>query len=92
MRFVNEFGREIRSHSGLYRLLNVSGSKLPAAGIPVQVIQGIKVWVTPARTDLGTRLVFGKVRKVKSSTHRVLVMCPTCAQVLSAGRLHQHIC
>jgi hypothetical protein len=78
------FSRETNS------LLGIKG-KLPAEGMPPRMIQGIKVWVNPAKPK---QIVdrWGKPHIVKSSTHRVMAECPHCAQILSVGRLHQHIC
>ena len=59
-----------------------AGAHLPPEGMPERLIQGVKVWVTP--------YVEGRPRK--SSIHRVMCKCPSCERVLSAGRLHQHIC
>lgn len=66
-----------------YTLLETLGVKrLPAAGLPPQLIQGIKVWAEPLR---GEKPVRGK-----RHTHRLLAECPVCAKQMSAGRLHQH--
>ena len=70
-------------HSGeMFKLLGLAGSHLPAEGMPSREIQGIRVWVEPKGSPNGR----------KSSTHRVKAECPVCAQVLSVGRLHQHVC
>lgn len=60
----------------------VGGAKWPELGLPPTIIQGVKVWVE--------RMV--RVPGKKSSKHRVLCECPGCKQVLSVGRLHQHVC
>lgn len=62
-------------------------SKLPEEGIPPRMVDGIKVWVTPANPK--KNLALG-IRK--SSVHRVLCECPGCGRVVSAGRLAQHKC
>jgi hypothetical protein len=54
----------------------------PDAGFPPVKIQDISVWVRPIE----------RVPGKKSSKHRVMCMCPKCGHVLSAGRLHQHVC
>lgn len=65
-------------------LLGVTGGRLPIAGLPIRLVQGIEVWVEPLPPAApGQR---------KRSTHRVLCRCPSCGFVLSAGRLNQHIC
>jgi hypothetical protein len=76
-------GRSAQQHH-LYPMLGLRATQhLPKEGLPPQIIQGIKVWVAPAVARADGR---------KSSTHRVLAECPLCLQVLSAGRLHQHVC
>jgi hypothetical protein len=60
-------------------------AKLPPEGMSPRVIQGIVVWVNP----LPPR---GAHPRFKRSTHRVMAQCPACSKVLSAGRLHQHVC
>jgi hypothetical protein len=57
-------------------------AKLPREGMDPRLVQGILVWVEPIRPQC-----YGG-RKV----HRVLARCPECGKVLSAGRLHQHVC
>ena len=56
----------------------------PAEGMKPRVIQGILTWVAPlsAEPDVGRR----------RCRHRVMARCPDCAMVLSAGRMHQHLC
>lgn len=58
------------------------GSKWPDDGLPPTTVQGVKVWVKP----------IVRVPGRKSSKHRVMCECPECGQVLSVGRLHQHVC
>lgn len=59
-----------------------SGGHLPPEGLPIRVIDGIEVFVKPAKPkEPGQR---------KSSKHRVMAICPTCKRVISVGRLHQH--
>ena len=55
----------------------------PANGLPARVIAGIKVWVAPLSPNSADR---------RSRLHRVRAQCPLCNAVLSAGRLHQHVC
>jgi len=43
--------------------------------------RSVMVWVSPAKVG----------RTYKSSQHRVMCECPHCGDVLSAGRLHQHV-
>jgi hypothetical protein len=78
-------------HSELRHLLGVKGTKLPPEAMPPRLIQGILVWVAPA-LETGTRVVYGRTRKIKSSQHRVMARCPCCGESVSAGRLHQHVC
>jgi hypothetical protein len=71
--------------SAMLQLLGVSGSKLPAEGMPAREIQGIRVWVAPLPPrEPGQR--------GKRSTHRVRCACPDCGAEVSAGRLFQHRC
>lgn len=64
---------------GVRQLLGLAPkAKLPKEGMGTRVIQGIEVWIIPA--------------SVGRKSHRVLAKCPDCGKVLSAGRLHQHIC
>lgn len=60
----------------------VGGCKWPELGLPPTMVQGVKVWVKP----------MVRVPGKKSSKHRVMCECPNCTRVLSAGRLHQHVC
>lgn len=84
MMITGQYGRNAHSDE-LKAFLGLSATtKLPAAGLPPRYIQGIKVWVTPLTASPGLRR--------KRSTHRVLAECPSCHQILSAGRLHQHVC
>jgi hypothetical protein len=57
--------------------------KLPVEGMDWREIQGVRVCVRPL-----VKRIDGK----KSSTHRVIAECPNCHKLLSAGRLHQHVC
>lgn len=83
----------MRAHAdGMKTLLGLPyKAKLPILGMPARTIQGVKVWVNSA---LPKQVVdrWGKQHIVKSSTHRVMAECPHCGKVMSAGRLHQHIC
>jgi len=67
--------------------------KLPAEGIPMTLIQGIWVYVTPTPEPkyYGDHSAY-RGRKIKSSKHRIMAICGTCDQTLSVGRLHQHKC
>jgi len=73
----NEHGWNVHSNEMKTLLGLPKGVKLPLQGMPPQVIQGIKVWVEPLPS---------------TGFHRVKAECPHCAQVMSAGRLHQHKC
>jgi len=80
------------AHSNYVRsLLGLKGTaKLPTAGMPSRIIQGVLVWVNPAPTPrLGSTT---PARVIKSSTHRVMCRCPQCGWEGSVGRLHQHKC
>lgn len=77
--------RNAQSHT-VKRLLGLlTTEKLPAEGMPPRIIQGIEVWVEPLRPP---RLY----RSRRGCMHRVMAKCPVCGQILSAGRLHQHVC
>lgn len=66
-------------------------AKWPPEGLPERQLQGFWVWVTPAKPPVyDTR--WGRTRLVKNSGHRVMARCPHCMAVMSAGRLHQHVC
>lgn len=64
------------------KILLGQGKNWPDAGLPVQVVQGVKVWVKP----------IVRVPGRKSSKHRVMCECPNCNTILSVGRLNQHVC
>ncbi len=55
--------------------------KWPDEGIPEQLVQGVRVYVTPAVRVPGR----------KSSKHRAMAIC-NCGQHVPCGRLHQHRC
>lgn len=87
MQITGQYGRNAHSDE-LKAFLGLSATaKLPAAGLPPRYIQGIKVWVMPLYPPT---LPPGQHRR--RAAHRVKAECPTCHQVLSAGRLHQHMC
>ncbi len=79
----------------MVKLLTGGRTKLPAAGIAPGPIPGkqridgvvsdvqITVLVTPAPQHADGR---------KNNTHRVMAVCPGCGDMLSAGRLFQHVC
>lgn len=56
-------------------------------------------WVRPAPETMMRCKVVVKpaphsapvTRRIKSSAHRVFVVCPHCAQEIPAGRWHQHV-
>lgn len=85
---------QFTAHSRAMRVLLglAPEAKLPREGMEPRIVQGIKVWVTPLMGPHRQYYGWGRVRTVKSSTHRVLAECPSCGRVLSAGRLHQHVC
>lgn len=58
-------------------------AKLPSLGLPPRDVAGYTLWVEP----LGPNPT-----RHKRSTHRVMARCNACGRVLSAGRLHQHVC
>lgn len=62
-------------------LFGLKGDHLPTDGLPRQVVNGVTVWVEPAKADPAHR---------KSSKHRAMCACPTCGKALSIGRLGQH--
>ena len=93
-RMIERFGdTTLRCHADEMKALLGLGykAKLPEGGMEPRVIQGFKVWVTPAAPK---KIVDKWGRKVvlKVSTHRVMAECPHCKKVLSAGRLPQHVC
>jgi hypothetical protein len=45
--------------------------------------ESVEIWVAPLRMP--------NPRRWKRSTHRLMARC-ACGQVLSAGRLYQHVC
>lgn len=98
--FVHPHGdhrRPVHSHVML-QLLGING-KLPVDGKSSQPLLAldhetgqeveVSVWVIPLvyprqRTSTG--------RVLKRSDHRVLCECPGCREIVSAGRLFQHVC
>ena len=71
----------------LMRKLGVPKHKWPDEGLAPVMVDGIKVWVTPANPKMD------KAAGVpKSSAHRVMCECPGCARIVPAGRLAQHKC
>lgn len=56
-------------------------AKWPDAGMPIQVIQGITVFVL-SKQEAEDHKVF----------HRARGVCPSCRITMSAGRLKQHVC
>ena len=64
----------------MYRLLGTS--KLPAEGMPIRLIDGVRVYVKP--------LPEGKPRERQSL--RVTAICDDCGQHIAVGRMHQHRC
>ena len=88
-KFILEPGTKRNAHNATLKALLGLGrkSKLPAAGLPAQTIQGIRVWVEPAPpVQVNTKGRRG------SRPHRIMGECPHCAAVMSAGRLFQHKC
>lgn len=75
--------------AAMRELLGLSRTaKLPAEGMPIRTIQGVKVWVEPLDTSVP------HTWRNKRSTHRVKCQCPNpdCGKIMSAGRLFQHVC
>lgn len=71
----------------MIKKLGLHTTRLPDAGMEPQMVDGIKVWVTPRAEPMD------RARGVrKSSTHRIMCECPKCGHHLSVGRLHQHSC
>lgn len=82
---VGPSGRNAQSHHIRQMLGLADNAKLPIEGMPKRSIQGITVWVEPLESrPSGMRY--------RRSDHRVLAQCPGCNKILSAGRLHQHVC
>ena len=71
------------AHSGdVHELLGLTHHQaLPHGGMPERVIQGVRVWVDSIEDA-----------KAAGRFHRVRCQCPSCGQVMSVGRLHQHTC
>jgi hypothetical protein len=86
---LGETGRNMHSDEIMKTLELKAGGHLPKEGMPIRKIQDIQVYVRPSY-DYKKNNPLIKVRK--SSTHRVIAICPSCGRHLSAGRLHQHIC
>lgn len=79
---TGERGWTAHSHHVKAMLGLAAKAKLPAAGMPEQVIQGITIYVKPLDAN----------RNRTHKVHRVMAICPDCGLHLSAGRLHQHKC
>jgi hypothetical protein len=78
---INRYGRNAQSSDIKAMLGLTEKQKLPREGMKPMAIQGYKVWVRPIDPATSRR-----------HTHRVLVECKRCCDVVSAGRLHQHVC
>lgn len=65
-------------------MLGVKGHKLPREAIRPQDIGGAMVYVT------AQKLRGLNIRGQRS--HRVMVVCPECAEHCSVGRANQHVC
>lgn len=87
-RFVRLDGSDWPVHNHhMMKKLGLTKQRLPDEGMSPQMVDGIKVWVTPRAEPMD------RARGVrKSSTHRILCECPNCGHVLSVGRLFQHNC
>lgn len=72
---LQRFPADVRD---MFVMLGIDGNKLPDEGIAPQVIQGIKVWVTP------------KVDKPRFI--RTMAQCPVCHREMAVSRLQQHKC
>lgn len=59
-------------------------SKLPVEGAAPRDVCGFKMWIEPLEMPNPTPW--------KRNKHRVKVECPNCHRIMSAGRLHQHVC
>jgi hypothetical protein len=78
---VNERGWNVHEWQ-LKEMLGLSRkAKLPAAGLPEQVVQGVTVWAKPLDPNRRQR-----------APHRMMARCPQCGKEMSAGRLFQHVC
>ena len=77
------------SHQVLVMLGLKDRQKIPVEGIAPKIIHGIKVWAEPL---VGEAKVGPLGRRWRRSNHRVMAECPICHRVMSAGRLHQHVC
>jgi hypothetical protein len=53
--------------------------KWPYMGVGPRMIGNVLVWVTPVS------------ERMEGFTHRCLCECPTCKEVVTAGKLHQHM-
>ena len=85
----NQWGRPAHSMHVLPMLGIPAGGHLPKEGMPPREVQGVTVWVEPAKpTVMGVR--WGRPHIVKSSTHRIMCKCSGCGKTVSLGRLAQH--
>jgi len=69
--------------------------QLPPEGMECQNVQGLMVWVKPApepRYYPESSAFIGRRKIIKTSKHRIMVICPGCHKNVSAGRTHQHRC
>lgn len=84
MLYVERYGRTTYANADdLAKLLGLKGtSQYPDAGIPEQVIHGVRVYVKPRVKDVLHR---------HGSKHRAFAIC-VCGRHVPVGRLHQHKC
>lgn len=77
----------------LYTRLGIIGSKLPDAGLPLQYIDGVAIYVAPKndRPICPTASHLFKLTRTQAY-HRVRFICPDCGRHISVGRINQHVC
>lgn len=54
-------------------------------------VHRVELILTPF-VEAPVRMRWGKEVKIKSSKHRVFIMCDRCDHKIPAGRIHQHTC
>jgi len=75
----------------IYKLLGLKTSKLPAEGMPEQMIHGVRVYVRPLTCPVEQSGWNGRHMRRNWQGLRVMAVCE-CGQHLAVGRLHQHRC
>lgn len=74
----------------MYTLLGTPQAKLPAEGIPLQLIDGVRVYVKPLPPPDPSLRPGG--RRTRPFGLRVMAVCDDCGRHVPVGRMHQHGC